>query len=74
MRIRFISPDPRAGMIATMDSRRGQDLIDSGAAERVSDNSDHAAEPPAPALEPIVQPPDGLPGRRSRRPVKAAPE
>lgn len=32
MLIKFQKPDPRAGMTVQMDSRRGQNFIDSGAA------------------------------------------
>ncbi len=49
MLIKFKSSDPRAGQTARMDSIRGQQLIDSGAALRlpenesaVSDDPDHA--------------------------------
>lgn len=37
MLIRFIDPDPRAGMTVRMDSRRGQELVDAGSAEPVPD-------------------------------------
>lgn len=39
MRIKFKSPDPRAGTVAQMDSRRGQELIDAGSAVRVGEDS-----------------------------------
>ena len=45
MLIKFKAPDPRAGMVAQMDSRRGQDLIDSGAAAPATPG---AAPGPAP--------------------------
>ena len=38
MLIQFKEPDPRAGMKACMDSSRGQQLIDAGAADRVAEN------------------------------------
>lgn len=38
MRIQFIGKDPRAGTIAQMDSHRGQQLIDSGAAVLIGEN------------------------------------
>lgn len=38
MRIKFIEPDPRAGETAQMDSKRGQQLIDEGAAVRISED------------------------------------
>ena len=38
MRIKFKKSDPRAGMVAEMDSSRGQQLIDAGCAVRVKDN------------------------------------
>lgn len=46
MRIKFKSPDPRAGMIAQMDSIRGRQLIELGAAEEVKDDGGRL---PAPA-------------------------
>ncbi len=39
MLIRFNENDPRAGTTARMDSRRGQELIDSGAAVQVAENA-----------------------------------
>lgn len=42
MRIQFIAPDPRAGTTAQMDSSRGQQLIDSGAAVQVEDTEGKA--------------------------------
>ncbi|QEZ47188.1 hypothetical protein [Cupriavidus oxalaticus] len=48
MKIRFIGKDPRAGMIAQMDSRRGQELIDAGCAVQVKEN-ESAVETMAPA-------------------------
>lgn len=38
MRIQFIGKDPRAGTIAQMDSHRGQQLIDSGAAVLIGES------------------------------------
>ncbi|QFS64819.1 hypothetical protein [Delftia tsuruhatensis] len=38
MLIKFKKPDPRAGMVACMDSSRGQQLIDAGAADQVSES------------------------------------
>lgn len=38
MRIQFIGKDPRAGTITQMDSHRGQQLIDSGAAVLIGEN------------------------------------
>lgn len=53
MRIKFKAPDPRAGTIAQMDSHRGQELIDSGAAVQVKDDGgDVAAPAPSPAPTP----------------------
>jgi hypothetical protein len=48
MRIQFKSPDPRAGTIAQMDSSRGQQLIDAGAAVQVKDED--AQQAPAEVL------------------------
>lgn len=44
MLIKFNDTDPRAGMVVRMDSSRGQQLIDSGAAEQVAENA-VSAEP-----------------------------
>ncbi|WP_212644916.1 hypothetical protein [Delftia sp. PE138] len=38
MLIKFKKPDPRAGMVARMDSSRGRQLIDAGAADQVPDS------------------------------------
>lgn len=38
MKIKFKSPDPRAGTIVQMDSSRGQHFIDSGSAVQVKDD------------------------------------
>jgi len=38
MLIKFKSPDPRAGTVAQMDSYRGQQLIDIGAATQLKEN------------------------------------
>lgn len=40
MKIKFVKPDPRAGMEAVMDSSRGQQLIDAGSAVQVSESAD----------------------------------
>lgn len=46
MLIKFKSTDPRAGQVVRMDSHRGQELIDTGAAVAVKeDGSDEAAAP-----------------------------
>ncbi|MDR0260478.1 MAG: hypothetical protein LBI76_11790, partial [Comamonas sp.] len=39
MLIKFKKPDPRAGLIARMDSSRGQQLIDAGAADREAEGA-----------------------------------
>ncbi len=49
MLIKFKKPDPRAGMVARMDSSRGQQLIDSGSADRM-DESIQPAQPDHPTL------------------------
>lgn len=69
MKIKFVDGDPRAGAVAQMDSIRGQELIDTGAAVRVrEDGSDMA--PPAADSAPIapVEPPAAAP------PAAPAPE
>lgn len=50
MRIKFKAPDPRAGLIAQMDSHRGQQLIDAGAAVRVKEDGSDIAAAPAPVV------------------------
>lgn len=39
MLIKFKKPDPRAGLIARMDSSRGQQLIDAGAADQEAEGA-----------------------------------
>lgn len=39
MLIKFKKPDPRAGLIARMDSSRGQQLIDTGSADAVPEGA-----------------------------------
>lgn len=46
MRIKFSKKDPRNGMIVEMEGDRAQELIDRGAAERVSDNTATAPAKP----------------------------
>lgn len=55
MQIKFKAPDPRAGMVAQMDSSRGQQLIDAGAAVQVKD--DGAEEKATPVVEAAVTAP-----------------
>jgi len=55
MLIKFKAPDPRAGMSARMDSHRGQELVDAGAAVQVKDDGSDAevvAIAPAPTAAP----------------------
>lgn len=56
MLIKFKKPDPRAGTTARMDSSRGQQLVDSGAADQVDEATagqpDAAAALPAPSKPP----------------------
>lgn len=54
MRIKFKAPDPRAGFVAEMDSHRGQEMVDSGAAVRLSDRVEPAVR--APVATPIPPP------------------
>lgn len=42
MLIKFKEPDPRAGLIARMDSSRGQQLIDAGAADQETEGAAQA--------------------------------
>lgn len=37
MLIKFKEPDPRAGMVARMDSSRGRQLVDAGAADQLTE-------------------------------------
>ncbi|WP_315383430.1 hypothetical protein [Microvirgula aerodenitrificans] len=46
MLIKFNDTDPRAGMVVRMDSSRGQQLIDSGAAEQMAENFSSAKPSP----------------------------
>lgn len=61
MLIKFKAPDPRAGTTARMDSSRGQQLVDSGAADQVDEatagQSDGAAAVPAPSKLPAKRAP-----------------
>lgn len=55
MLIKFNAPDPRAGTVAQMDSSRGQDFIDSGAAVQVNEAGSEPKQggaAPAPAEKP----------------------
>lgn len=45
MKIKFVAPDPRAGMVAQMDSSRGQQLIDAGCAEPFREGEPVVQEP-----------------------------
>lgn len=51
MLIKFKKPDPRAGLIARMDSSRGQQLIDAGAADREAEGAAAGAGAGAGAAE-----------------------
>ena len=50
MLIKFKSPDPRAGTVAQMDSSRGQDFIDSGAAVQVAEGQEAEEVEAAPVV------------------------
>ena len=64
MLIKFNAPDPRAGTVAQMDSSRGQDFIDSGAAVQVNEpGSEPKQGGAAQALEPAPAP--------AKKPAKA---
>lgn len=70
MLIRFKKSDPRAGTVACMDSSRGQQLIDAGAA--VLATEDTAAAPATPALDaPLKAPPKAA--RQPKAPPKEPP-
>lgn len=63
MQIQFKKPDPRAGMVVTMDSSRGQYFIDTGAAVSEKEGApaqDGPPASPAPAPAPAGKPSDGL--------------
>ena len=62
MLIQFKEPDPRAGMKARMDSIRGQQLIDAGAADRVAENGDAPRSNPRAELDAALA---SLPGENS---------
>lgn len=54
MKIKFVAPDPRRGTVAQMDSSRGQQLIDAGAAILINeDGTDKTAQSDAPVM-PVV--------------------
>ncbi|QTW20240.1 hypothetical protein [Comamonas kerstersii] len=57
MLIKFKDTDPRAGQIVRMDSSRGQQLIDAGAAEQVAESGApvQAKAAPAAAARPAAQ-------------------
>lgn len=59
MLIKFKDTDPRAGQVVRMDSSRGQQLIDAGAAEQVAESGVPAQANAAPATtaESAVQQP-----------------
>lgn len=61
MRIRFVAPDPRAGMVAQMDSLRGHDLVNAGCAEQIDEQGQ--------ALKPAPQNPQSVGGA----PLSASP-
>ncbi len=82
MLIKFKETDPRAGMKARMDSSRGQQLIDAGAADRLTENGDALrAEPVAaaaatvPADEaaaaPMPEPTDAAPAAAPAKPTRS---
>ncbi|MFD2298394.1 hypothetical protein QRO11_12060 [Paracidovorax citrulli] len=62
MLIQFKEPDPRAGMTVRMDSSRGQQLIDAGAADRVAENGDAPRDNLRAELDAALA---GLPGENS---------
>jgi len=61
MLIKFKAPDPRAGTTARMDSSRGRQLVDAGAADPVDDSAssppDASAAAPAPSRPAAKRPP-----------------
>lgn len=72
MRIKFKSSDPRAGMVAQMDSYRGQALIDAGAAIKVKDDGSDEATAPAPTPAPTAAPapaPTSAPAPAAEKPT-----
>lgn len=77
MLIKFKEPDPRAGTTARMDSSRGQDFIDSGAADHVSEQPTEdvpepvveaalAAAETTEAADPVSEKPAGKNGRKGK--------
>lgn len=72
MLIQFKEPDPRAGMKARMDSSRGQQLIDAGAADRVAENGDAPRAAPVAATAATV-PADEVAAAPAPEPTDAAP-
>lgn len=56
MLIKFVKPDPRAGSVARMDSHRGQELVDSGAAVKVKeDGAEAQADEAEASAEPVAE-------------------
>ena len=76
MRIKFVAPDPRAGLTAQMDSHRGQQLVDAGAAVRINEDGTEIAgapaDPPASLPRPEGLGPDAT-GEQLRAAYEAAP-
>ncbi len=50
MQIKFVKPDPRAGMVVQMDSARGAQLVESGAAVAHKESADEPKPEPAKAV------------------------
>ena len=61
MRIKFVNPDPRAGQVVEMDSRRGHDFIAAGVA--VEDGKESKPEP---EVEPESEAPKPKRGRAKK--------
>lgn len=64
MLIKFKAPDPRAGTTARMDSSRGQQLVDAGAADKVAEATAGQAEATA---APPASPAKSAPKRAARK-------
>lgn len=55
MRIRFLDHDPRAGAVVEMDSSRGRELIESGNAEQVAEDTPATPARDKPAAKKAVK-------------------
>lgn len=65
MLIKFKAPDPRAGTVAQMDSRRGQNFIDSGTAVQLKE--DGSDKEPIPVFTPTPDQATAAPKAKAKK-------